>query len=646
MRIKTMCKNSNCEIRDNPRWVSSAIYAIVLAVAVLLPQAGRCQSTNAEPVSHALALDTVNVEVVIPSWRLIGLFHMEPPASDKAATDPNGFQQDYLAKRGQPEQALTAQNAEALCNSRKICQWYSAHGAAIPLYKLSRGNAPAVAYALAQVTCAHDLDLVLEFDASEEIAVWLNGKLVRMNSMARSGGTAIKYLNVEPIHLVKGDNTLLIKSDRAKDGTQWAVMASLLPTQLAQQKAVDMNYGYFIRNRLLKAGEPLTVDAPPLCQHLESVVTVYDRNDKAIATQKSADFPVAVDTAHFQQGYYRAAMEIAGETIEDEFYIGDPESVYKKLLSVKEKADASSPIAALIDSIIQRYSILTSQQYSHPAEADWQKKLLLVLKDGSEYASDGYNAGIAQSSGFHLREYQSAIDHTTQYYLYYVSRTHAAKMPLVIEMPYVVKNERPFLESALAIGWPKALDDLERAADASGLSVAVINGRGAVQDAPIGEADAFEAINDILSHYSIDRQKIYLFGTSAGGYRAIMLAEHYPNAFAGVGVYGAGLGVPELGRPLGYQDLHTGVFSQVNSLSSVPVHLLEGEFDYEPPRNLLNEFVSELKKVSPSSEMTEVRDGMHGTSDAEKLLFPWLAQFKTTDDHFGNDLRQAVSKAQ
>jgi pimeloyl-ACP methyl ester carboxylesterase len=217
-------------------------------------------------------------------------------------------------------------------------------------------------------------------------------------------------------------------------------------------------------------------------------------------------------------------------------------------------------------------------------------------------------------------------------------------MPLVIEMPYAVRVERPFLESALAIGWPKALDDLSRAADISGLSVAVIYGRGDVHDAPIGEADTFEAINDILSHYAIDRQKIYLFGTCEGGFRALMLAEHYPSTFAGVGVYGPTIGATWSGRVSGSQD--TGVFSQMDSLASVPVHILQGEFDYDPPRDILNEFFGDLKKISPSSELTIVPDGMHGTSAAEKLLFPWLAQFKAdgANDHFGADYQRAIAK--
>jgi hypothetical protein len=60
----------------------------------------------------------------------------------------------------------------------------------------------------------------------------------------------------------------------------------------------------------------------------------------------------------------------------------------------------------------------------------------------------------------------------------------------------------------------------------------------------------------------------------------------------------------------------------------------------------LDEFFSDLKKVNPSSELTMVPDGMHGTSDAEKLLFPWLAQhgLDGANDHFSDDLKQALSK--
>ncbi len=60
----------------------------------------------------------------------------------------------------------------------------------------------------------------------------------------------------------------------------------------------------------------------------------------------------------------------------------------------------------------------------------------------------------------------------------------------------------------------------------------------------------------------------------------------------------------------------------------------------------MNAFFNDLKKISPSSEMTVVKDGMHGTSDAERLLFPWLSQFETSKmkDHFDDDLKQAISK--
>jgi hypothetical protein len=635
----------NIQVYNRLLSLSRVACALVLASTLIICNAGRSQSTAAKPVSHTLYLDDVTGEIEIPSWRLIGLFHLQPPDADSQAQDPNGFQRDYLGRLGYPERSLTAQTVESLCSGRSICRWYSPHGAAIPLYTLARESTPAVAYAFAQITCAHDLDLAIEFDSSEELAIWVNGSLLRMNSPGRKGGTAIKYLNFEPIHLHEGENNIVFKSDRVKEGKQWAIMASLMPMQNAREHAVVMNYGYFLENRLLKKGEPIAIESPPLCQHEDSVVTIVDRDNNAVVTRRNAGFPISIQTANLQPGYYRASLVVSGRTIQDDFYIGDPDGMYGQLLSLKEKSGASGPLAPLIDPIIRRYAILTSQQYSHPAEADWQKKLLLVLKDGSEYVDNGYDARVAQSAGFHLREYKSAIDQTMQYYLFYIPEGHAANMPLVVEMPYAVSTQRPFLESALAIGWPKALDNLKLAADKSGVSTAIVNGRGSVGDAPIGEADVLEAINDVLSHYSIDRQKIYLFGTSAGGYRALMLAEHNPDFFAAVGVYGPGLGVPPLAQPLEDQQLHTGVFSQSTRLSVVPVKILEGEYDYEPSRQILEEFFNELRQGNSASEMTLLKDGMHGTSDAESLLFPWFVRFAAVkQSNFLDTVNEAISK--
>jgi poly(3-hydroxybutyrate) depolymerase len=93
------------------------------------------------------------------------------------------------------------------------------------------------------------------------------------------------------------------------------------------------------------------------------------------------------------------------------------------------------------------------------------------------------------------------------------------------------------LESA-HIAWPDDLEDIQNAANTSGVAVALTDGRGNIGDAPIGEADEFEVLNDVNSNYSIDRQRLYLYGTCEGGRRALLLAEHYPGLFAAIGVYG------------------------------------------------------------------------------------------------------------
>jgi dienelactone hydrolase len=228
----------------------------------------------------------------------------------------------------------------------------------------------------------------------------------------------------------------------------------------------------------------------------------------------------------------------------------------------------------------------------------------------------------------HLREYISKIDNTPQYYLLYVPSNNHSPMPLVIEMPYLQKPERPFLESALAIGWPTSLDHLKGAADKAGVIVAVIDGRGNVGDAPIGEADALEAISDIVENYSIDVPRMYLFGTCEGGGRALLLAEHYPSVFAAVGVYGPKLDEGTEGSIWNWLGRSGKIRFYVDRLAHTPVNIVQGEFDDREPIGELQSFFKELKRISPSSELHIAPGGLHSFSEAETTLFPWLVRIR------------------
>ena len=169
------------------------------------------------------------------------------------------------------------------------------------------------------------------------------------------------------------------------------------------------------------------------------------------------------------------------------------------------------------------------------------------------------------------------------------------------------------------------------------------NGRGNVGDAPIGEADAFEVLNDINSRYSIDQHRLYLYGTCEGGRRALLLAEHYPGLFAAVGVYGPTLALYVRSQGGGHED----VFALTDNLSSTPVILVKGEYDDSPPTAALEAFCEKLRKSGSELQIDIIPDGMHKQKKLEQRIFPFLIEHRNARSalSIADQYREAISRA-
>lgn len=94
--------------------------------------------------------------------------------------------------------------------------------------------------------------------------------------------------------------------------------------------------------------------------------------------------------------------------------------------------------------------------------------------------------------------------------------------------------------------------------------------RGMTCGSYIGEAAFFEIYNYIVKHYSVDRSRVYLFGFSAGGYAAWVLAQNYPHLFAGI--YPVA-GLPDFKRLVNLSNV------AVQTLYSDDDHILNGKKD-------------------------------------------------------------------
>jgi hypothetical protein len=75
-----------------------------------------------------------------------------------------------------------------------------------------------------------------------------------------------------------------------------------------------------------------------------------------------------------------------------------------------------------------------------------------------------------------------------------------------------------------------------------------------------------------------------------------------------------------------YLNGHGNPFSLVNKLSSTPVILTRGEFDYYPPLADIEAFYLKLIDIGSATELEVVPDGMHDEDGAmEEKVVPLLA---------------------
>lgn len=587
-------------------------------------------------------LSPLRNEVTIERWQLIGPFKFAQ--GDVSADNPHallgGLNHDFLADLGYSEERLNTDAITSLCAGGAHCRVYYQHGADLLFHRLFPGMTYAVIYGAAEISSTKDADVGFELGSDDGAKVWLNGRLLlaTRNDVDRA---AFKYTHLLPVHLNKGVNLLVIKVDQKVD--TWALVTSFMSLDQMRFVAIEQADGHLLANRLMKSGDSLHLSLPILCDKFAMHLSIA-RLDGTLVVSRSYKTANTVDVRQLQlaEGYYSLTLTLGEKELHDSFYVGNTDAVYDAISSGQLNTRPTTQEYIQRDPLIQRYRILTSDRYSHPLDPDWQKKLLMVVKEGLQTLYYPTEELWSRLPGMHLREYISNVDGTPQNYLLFLPAAVRGPLPLILVTPYAQKPVRPFLESSL-IAWPDDLEDIQSAVDMSGVAVALLDGRGNVGDAPIGEADAFEVLNDINSRYSIDQHRLYLYGTCEGGRRALLLAEHYPGLFAAVGVYGPTLALYVRSQGGGHED----VFALTDNLSSTPVILVKGEYDDSPPTAALEAFCEKLRKSGSESQIDIIPDGMHKQKKLEQRIFPFLIEHRNARSalSIADQYREAISRA-
>jgi len=124
-------------------------------------------------------------------------------------------------------------------------------------------------------------------------------------------------------------------------------------------------------------------------------------------------------------------------------------------------------------------------------------------------------------------------------------------------------------------------------------------------------------LDDIVSRYDVDTERIYLTGLSMGGYGTWSLASAYPERFAAV--------APICGGGSLYMAI---------KLKDVPVWAFHGAKDNIVPLEESEKIVGAIKKFSGNAKLTVYPDAGHDCwtqTYNNKELYDWFLKYRKSD---------------
>ena len=214
--------------------------------------------------------------------------------------------------------------------------------------------------------------------------------------------------------------------------------------------------------------------------------------------------------------------------------------------------------------------------------------------------------------------YVSEIDSTLQPYDIVVPRNYetSKKYALVLSL-HGYQNE---IQKYSVL----AKEEKNSIADSLGMITVGVYGRRNHYYTGAAEEDVLRVLNEVKSKYSIDTEKIYLCGSSMGGFGTWFIGLNYPDLFAAV-------------SPVCAPSIFTGtkLFSSISPIEFIanalylPARIYHGAIDSTVNVNNSRQMVEKLKEMKYDYVYTEYPDVGHDSwnnADADTNRLPWLLQ--------------------
>lgn len=470
----------------------------------------------------------------------------------------------------------------------------------VPYNDTTRTLDERVSYLFTGITIPRKDTLYLEVKCVMPMSLWLNGdSLVRRD---------IQGLNIYQLPLKEGENRLTVKLLMAGDDHSFEA-------QLCDKKNIARLYaegqsGNIIFPLIHADSEIImltnahqnVVDSPVT---LEMYNAYGERIDCLTLTKDSFTYHIPVLEKDMS---YMCHLTMEGTTVRQPVLCGKDDDAYIKFTALRQSIPDNHTRAMEIDQVLYRLNFLLH----HPTRSGdwwWQFKIS-PLSYQLEHLFAHLNRKPGESMGesnVQFMTYRSRLDESVQRYLLVTPNELPTnkKSPLVVIIrPNIDNHHHFFAAPQLARQW--AVNIAQILANRHGYIVMMPEARIYHNEdlTPMAEAEIKLAMKEVMSHYPVDENRVYLHANCSGGYRALRLATENPKLFAAIGLYAPAY---DINHPYEWSQKRKPELGLKN-LKGIPIMIHGDPYDEHSPYQLYKDLVDDCHRNDIPLELSIKRN--------------------------------------
>lgn len=570
----------------------------------------------------------------IRNWVISGDFPF-----DSAQASGNAFMHhNFLEQAGLEENGITPQQFDDLESLLPLTRDTSR----VPYFNFisnQKDKKMAVKYLFATIEAPRDTTVYLLMYAAQYLKVWMNGQHI-YTGIERQRQRKL-YEEYIPVQLRKGSNRLQVKigvKDLHSSLTHWEFSAAMATEAYARKNFSIEYHSDFVQRSIIDSGRFARIYLGPYSQDASVPYQLKDRKGRMLQTGDLSRMQPDSLNGYRRFIFPETALEqflvlevVTGkDTLRQDLFYGRFANFMQQLQNLR-----SDGLAKFGDVQLERDFAATHERLQrlvgyglageNPYVSFWDKSRISVGGELADFCQSLRPGGRADTKfRFGLNSFPSSLDSTIQYY--YLHMPVGEKVPLLIMLPF--PNENTPLEFSW---WISNLDELNKTkwlADQYGFAVMWVDLRGATGTHAISSADLAETFSAASRRFSIDPDRVFVVGSSAGCATALMHAARRPDIFAGCALFGPTMSADTGGLTSLEQRMHPLVVSP--NLHNAHVFVQSSEKDEKAPAAQVRQFYDLHFSRFRSSALVMTPEGSHFVSTTERAhdVFRFFADKK------------------